>query len=83
MLELLPHYDEPRAQSSGRPMRTLDAEPSLDPHADFRMKVVQIGILEARRRLAAGETDGLRMILANLEEDIQLLRQSLEESQPL
>jgi len=80
MLDLLQLVDESLAQAAGNPVRMPGAEPSLDPHAAFRMKVVQIGIWEAQRRLVAGETDGLNMVLANLEEDIQLLRRSLEET---
>jgi hypothetical protein len=52
--------------------------PACDPQADVRLKFVQIGVWEARRRLLAGLTEDLGVVLAHLDEDVELLRQALE-----
>ena len=48
------------------------------PQADVRLKFVQVGVWEARRRLLSGRTEDLDVVLAHLDEDVELLRQALE-----
>lgn len=47
-----------------------------------RLKFVQVGLWEARRRLLAGQTQDLGTILAHLDEDLELLGQALAEEAP-
>jgi len=47
-----------------------------------RLKFVQVGLWEARRRWLAGQTQDLGVLLAHLDEDLELLGQALAEEVP-
>src|SRR5436309_2763199 len=49
-------------------------------HVETQLKFVQIGVWEARRRCLNGQTDELDIVLAHLDEDIELLRRALSSS---
>jgi hypothetical protein len=49
-----------------------------NPQVQTRLKFVQIGVWEARRRCLAGQTDELDVVLAHLDEDIELLSRALQ-----
>ena len=53
-------------------------------HVQTQLKFVQVGVWEARRRCLAGQTEELDIVLAHLDEDIELLRWALqtEDSKP-
>src|SRR5262245_57405817 len=53
-------------------------EQAPDPKVQTQLKFVQIGVWEARRRCLAGQTDELDLVLAHLDEDIELLRRALQ-----
>ncbi len=44
-----------------------------------RLAFVQVGLWEVRRRWLTGETGDLDQLLANLDEDVEALRQALSE----
>src|SRR5688500_4769057 len=48
------------------------------PCVQTQLKFVQVGVWEARRRCLAGQTEELDVILAHLDEDVELLRRALE-----
>src|SRR5947207_3210680 len=52
-------------------------------HVQTQLKFVQIGVWEARRRCLSGQTDELDVVLAHLDEDIELLRRALGTSDRL
>jgi hypothetical protein len=61
---------------------------SIKPVEDFiptgvrnRLAFVQVGLWEVRRRWLSGETENLDQLLASLDEDVDLLRQALEEKE--
>jgi hypothetical protein len=45
---------------------------------ESRLKFVQVGIWELRRRWLAGQTAGLDNLLACLDEDVTLLREAIQ-----
>ena len=47
-------------------------------HVQTQLKFVQVGVWEARRRCLAGQTQELDVVLAHLDEDIELLRRALQ-----
>ena len=49
-------------------------------HLQTQLKFVQVGVWEARRRCLAGQTEELDLVLAHLDEDIELLCQALQTS---
>src|SRR3712207_346646 len=59
--------------------RQSAARAPLSPRARTQLKFVQIGIWAARRRCLAGQTEDLGVLLAHLDEDIELLRRALED----
>src|SRR5262245_20990207 len=50
---------------------------AISPQAQTRLKFVQIGLWEARRRWHAGRTADLGRLLALLDEDVEHLRRAL------
>jgi len=61
------------------PLDAAREEPAApNPHVQTRLKFVQIGVWEARRRCLAGQTDELGVVLAHLDEDIELLCRALQ-----
>jgi len=61
------------------PLDAAREEPAApDPYVQTRLKFVQIGVWEARRRCLAGQTDDLEVVLAHLDEDIELLCRALQ-----
>jgi hypothetical protein len=45
-----------------------------------RLKFVQVGVMEIRRRWLAGQTFGLEELLRHLDEDIDLLARAVEDT---
>jgi hypothetical protein len=62
------------------PLDAAAPEESAPPpsHLETQLKFVQIGVWEARRRCLAGQTEELDLVLAHLDEDIELLCQALQ-----
>lgn len=54
-----------------------DAEPLT---TNSRLAIVQVGLWEIRRRWLSGETEGLDLLLENLDEDVEHLRSVLGDS---
>ncbi len=86
MLELFTLLDSELTTSSSTPEVCVhedntpaQSEETLAPSTDLRLKILQIGIWEARRRWLQGDTNALGSLLANLDEDVQLLRLQLED----
>ena len=44
---------------------------------ESQLAIVQVGLREVRRRWLSGQTNDLDRLLANLDEDVELLRQAL------
>lgn len=65
----------------GTPANAAVGRPESAASADLqmRLKFVQVGLWEARRRWLAGQTQGLDTILAHLDEDLELLGLALSD----
>jgi len=60
------------------PLDAAASEEMASPsHVHTQLKFVQVGVWEARRRCLAGQTEELDIVLAHLDEDIELLRRVL------
>src|SRR5262245_51072529 len=55
-----------------------DELPTSGSHVQTQLKFVQIGVWEARRRCLAGQTAELDVVLAHLDEDVELLCRALQ-----
>src|SRR5713101_7191505 len=61
------------------PLDAASEEPAAPPsHVQAQLKFVQIGVWEARRRCLAGQTAELDVVLAHLDEDLELLCHALQ-----
>src|SRR5215510_5476415 len=55
-----------------------EAKATPNSQVQTQLKFVQVGVWEARRRCLTGQTEELDVVLAHLDEDIELLRRALQ-----
>ena len=60
------------------PLDAAEAQATPTSQVQTQLKFVQVGVWEARRRCLAGQTEELDVVLAHLDEDIELLRRALQ-----